>query len=152
VEYKEALSPVEFERLLSSYETEPGKGLPIGSLTSQHWANFYLGALDRFVKERLGRPYCVRYMDDFAVWGDSAAELRAVQSQIEGFLHTELNRQPSRPPVLNAGGKCKTGPLDVSRTSESSKRLFVFPVQLFNLLTLQLLHLVAALPRCLRSY
>jgi hypothetical protein len=30
---------VEFERLLISYETGPGKGLPIGSLTSQHWAN-----------------------------------------------------------------------------------------------------------------
>jgi hypothetical protein len=125
VEYKEALSPVEFERLLRSYETEPGKGLPIGSLTSQHWANFYLDSLDRFVKEMLRCPYYVRYMDDFAVWGDSAPELRAVQSPIEGFLHTELNRSPSRPPALNAGGKCKTGPPSVSRTPESSRRLFV---------------------------
>ena len=59
-----------FERILARHETEAGRGLPIGSLTSQHFANFYLGVLDRFVKEVLRRQFYVRYMDDFAVWGD----------------------------------------------------------------------------------
>ena len=42
-----------FGRIIASYEVAPGRGVPIGSLTSQHFANFYLGWLDRFVKEGL---------------------------------------------------------------------------------------------------
>lgn len=42
----------------------PGKGLPIGSLTSQYFANLYLGELDRFLKDRLRVKGYVRYMDD----------------------------------------------------------------------------------------
>ena len=42
-----------FDRIIASYESAPGRGVPIGSLTSQHFANFYLGWFDRFVKERL---------------------------------------------------------------------------------------------------
>ena len=42
-----------FERIIDTYETEPGHGLPIGNLTSQYFANCYLDPLDRFVKERL---------------------------------------------------------------------------------------------------
>ena len=41
------------QRIIGSFSTTPGRGLPIGSLTSQHFANAYLGALNRFVKERL---------------------------------------------------------------------------------------------------
>ena len=58
-----------FGQILASYETAPGRGLPIGNLTSQHFANFYLDPLDRFVKERLRCRAYVRYMDDFVVWG-----------------------------------------------------------------------------------
>jgi len=41
------------ERIIRSYRGNIGLGIPIGSLTSQHFANFYLGWLDRFVKETL---------------------------------------------------------------------------------------------------
>lgn len=44
-----------FDRILASYQTAPGRGLPIGNLTSQHFANFYLAPLDRFIKEQLHR-------------------------------------------------------------------------------------------------
>lgn len=49
----------------------PGRGLPIGNLTSQHFANFYLGPLDRLVT-RGCQPvgYC-RYMDDILVFHQS---------------------------------------------------------------------------------
>ena len=49
--------------------SERGRGLPIGNLTSQHFANFYLGPVDRLVKREL-RPggYC-RYMDDMLLFG-----------------------------------------------------------------------------------
>lgn len=42
-----------FEQLLDTYQTEPGKGLPIGNLISQHLANFYLGFFDHWIKESL---------------------------------------------------------------------------------------------------
>jgi RNA-directed DNA polymerase len=35
------------KRIIDSYEAQPGKGLPIGSLTSQHFANYYLDGADR---------------------------------------------------------------------------------------------------------
>ncbi len=41
-----------FGRIIASYEVAPGHRVPIGSLTSQHLASFYLGWLDRFVKEK----------------------------------------------------------------------------------------------------
>ena len=52
-----------FQRLLDTYQTKPGKGVPIGNLISQHPANFYLGRFDRWIKEkRLVKRY-LRYMD-----------------------------------------------------------------------------------------
>ena len=62
--------------IVTGFESTPGRGLPIGSLTSQHLANFYLGWLDRFVKEDLKVRGYVRYMDDCALWGDTSRQLR----------------------------------------------------------------------------
>lgn len=90
-----------FDRILASYETAPGRGLPIGNLTSQHFANFYLAPLDRFVKERLQRRCYVRYMDDFVVWGETAAELREVLRQVEDFLTAELKLELKSNVMLN---------------------------------------------------
>jgi len=41
------------------------RGLPIGNLTSQNWANVYLNDLDQFVKHRLRCHAYLRYADDF---------------------------------------------------------------------------------------
>jgi RNA-directed DNA polymerase len=79
-----------FDQVLASYETTSGRGLPIGNLTSQHFANFYLAPLDRCIKERLRREAYVRYMDDFVVWGESGADLRNVWREVETFLAAEL--------------------------------------------------------------
>ena len=79
-----------FDHILASYHTTPGRGLPIGNLTSQHFANFYLSPLDRFLKESLGRRAYVRYMDDFVVWGESGSELRAIYEQVQRFVALEL--------------------------------------------------------------
>ncbi|MBS0656872.1 MAG: group II intron reverse transcriptase domain-containing protein [Verrucomicrobia bacterium] len=56
------------DQLTESWRPGTERGLPIGSLTSQHFANLYLGPLDRFVTERRREGAYVRYMDDFAVW------------------------------------------------------------------------------------
>lgn len=90
-----------FDQVLASYQTAPGRGLPIGNLTSQHFANFYLSPLDRFLKEALLRQAYVRYMDDFVVWGESGAELRAVWREVEAFLTAELRLELKRSVALN---------------------------------------------------
>ena len=45
------------------------RGLPIGNLTSQFWANCYLNPFDHFVKRELGCPGYVRYVDDLLLFG-----------------------------------------------------------------------------------
>jgi retron-type reverse transcriptase len=88
--FKDPLLLGMFDRILASYHTMPGRGLPIGNLTSQHFANFYLSPLDRFLKEELRRMAYVRYMDDFVVWGETGSELRAVCERVREFLAAEL--------------------------------------------------------------
>ncbi len=68
-----------------------GKGMPIGNLTSQHFANLYLGELDHFIKDRLGIKGYVRYMDDFICFADSKKELWDLLSKIDRFVIKNLN-------------------------------------------------------------
>jgi RNA-directed DNA polymerase len=56
---------------------ERARGLPIGNLTSQFWANCYLSAFDHFVKRELRCPAYLRYVDDFLLFGDDKAMLWA---------------------------------------------------------------------------
>jgi retron-type reverse transcriptase len=55
-------------RILTGYSTAVSKGLPIGSLTSQYFANYYLDGLDRHIMEQLKALAHVRYMDDIVMW------------------------------------------------------------------------------------
>lgn len=89
-------------RIIDSYQTAPGRGLPIGSLTSQHLANFYLGWFDRFVKQALGAAGYVRYMDDSVIWGDGSADLRQVLSRCEQFLADDLRLSVKGCPLIAA--------------------------------------------------
>jgi retron-type reverse transcriptase len=62
------------------------RGLPIGNLTSQFFGNVYLNELDHFVKEGMRARCYLRYMDDFAAFGDDKAELHRVRAAMAGFL------------------------------------------------------------------
>jgi retron-type reverse transcriptase len=64
------------------------KGLPIGNLTSQFFANVYLNSLDHFVKEQLGARKYLRYVDDFALFSDDRAFLQDAQTAISAYLET----------------------------------------------------------------
>jgi retron-type reverse transcriptase len=64
------------------------KGLPIGNLTSQVFANYFLNGFDHFVKESLHCRGYVRYVDDFALFADSKAELWQMKKQVEEYLET----------------------------------------------------------------
>ena len=68
----------------------PGRGLPIGNLTSQHFANFYLGPLDRLVTRGLGAGGYVRYMDDVVVLDGSRARLWEIHAAVDAFLRERL--------------------------------------------------------------
>lgn len=76
-----------FYSIIDSYHSDGDKGLPIGNLTSQYFANLYLSPLDHYAKERLKIPYYVRYMDDILLFGSSRDEVRGwteeLSSQIE---------------------------------------------------------------------
>lgn len=72
------------------------RGLPIGNLTSQWWANCYLNPFDQFVKRELGCKGYLRYVDDFLLFGDNKHELlrwrEKVIKRLERFrltLHEE---------------------------------------------------------------
>ncbi len=65
-------------------------GLPIGNLTSQFWANVYLHELDLFVKQDLGCPAYLRYMDDFVLFSDEKAQLHDWKIAIQRFLASHL--------------------------------------------------------------
>lgn len=62
------------------------RGLPIGNLTSQLWANVYLNELDQFVKRRLRCRGYVRYVDDFLLFADGKPQLWAWKEAIRDFL------------------------------------------------------------------
>ncbi|OFZ80661.1 MAG: hypothetical protein A2583_13585 [Bdellovibrionales bacterium RIFOXYD1_FULL_53_11] len=68
----------------------PGKGLPIGNLTSQHYANLYLGELDHFVKEKLQVRAYLRYMDDYLLFHDSKEFLKSALEEIRRFVGSAL--------------------------------------------------------------
>lgn len=79
------------------------KGMPIGNLTSQMFANIYLNELDQFVKRELREKYYIRYMDDFFILHSDKKYLHQLQRTIEYFLDVELklelNRKTSISPV-----------------------------------------------------
>ncbi len=53
------------EDIVTSYATKPGKGIPLGNLTSQVFSNIYLNPFDQFMKRTLRIKEYVRYADDF---------------------------------------------------------------------------------------
>ena len=71
------------DNLFTPYERR--RGLPIGNLTSQLFANVYLDRFDHYVTEVLRAPY-LRYVDDFALFADDRAQLEAWRGRAESFL------------------------------------------------------------------
>ncbi len=62
------------------------RGLPIGNLTSQFFANVYLNGFDHFVKEELKARKYLRYVDDFALFSDDRGFLAEARLAVEEYL------------------------------------------------------------------
>ena len=117
-----------FKQIIDSYHTSPNKGLPIGNLTSQYFANHYLSVADHYAKENLQIPAYVRYMDDIIIWSDDKNDLlllgKEFQQYVSDYLKLEL-----KPFCLNS---CRKGLsflgyrlyLDRVKLSNRSKKRF----------------------------
>ncbi len=78
------------EHVIKSFEVRPGKGIPLGNLTSQLFANVYMNELDQFVKHDLRMKYYVRYADDFVFLSHDRSELSDCLSRVTAFLSGSL--------------------------------------------------------------
>ncbi|MCP4264725.1 MAG: RNA-directed DNA polymerase, partial [Candidatus Brocadiaceae bacterium] len=74
----------------SLFKVAKSKGLPIGNLNSQFFANVYLNLLDQFVKHELKCRYYLRYCDDFVFLSRDRDELTMCKDKIETFLVEKL--------------------------------------------------------------
>ena len=76
--------------IIHSFETKPGKGIPLGNLTSQLFSNIYLNELDQVIKRTWRVKYYLRYADDFVILDIDKAKLEELLPKISDFLNQEL--------------------------------------------------------------
>lgn len=90
-----------FDNLFTPLERR--KGLPIGNLTSQYFANIYLNPLDHYVREKLKCSFYIRYVDDFLLFGnekkaliDSFKKISLFLKEYRLLLHENTQAIPAR--------------------------------------------------------
>jgi retron-type reverse transcriptase len=97
--------PVPEQKSLFTKDNE--RGLPIGNLTSQFWANVYLNELDQFVKRTLQCRQYVRYVDDLVLLHTDVDVLRQWREAIAAFLaerlHLRLREHDAEPQPASRG-------------------------------------------------
>ncbi|MBD5425137.1 MAG: RNA-directed DNA polymerase [Bacteroides sp.] len=86
-----------FNRIIDSHGD--GCGLPIGNLTSQYFANFYLSSVDHYMKEVVKTPVYVRYMDDVIIMAKDKAALLMLMHKYVEFVDKNLNLRV-KPPIV----------------------------------------------------
>lgn len=92
--------------LLAPYSRR--RGLPIGNLTSQFFANIYLNNFDHFVKDTLGCKAYVRYVDDFAVFGRDKKELWEIREEMAEHLQSlRLKLHPAKTRIFPSKTGCE---------------------------------------------
>jgi len=87
--------------ILNNFEGK--KGMPLGNLTSQFFANIYLNDLDYFVKHKLKVDYYIRYVDDFVILHSSKEQLKKWKKEISKILNKELKLKlhPDKSRIIN---------------------------------------------------
>ena len=86
-------------RIVESYQSSPGKGLPIGSLMSQYFANYYLDGSDRFLLNHPCVNAHVRYMDDIVWWCQDKLSAKQVFNELSDYL-AEVCKLHLKPNVI----------------------------------------------------
>ncbi|MBI2507432.1 hypothetical protein HYV89_00590 [Candidatus Woesearchaeota archaeon] len=78
-----------------------GKGMPLGNLTSQFFANVYLNELDQFVKHKLKAKYYIRYVDDFVILHNDKGKLLEYKDKIGKYLmYLKLGLHPTKSNII----------------------------------------------------
>lgn len=77
--------------VIESFSGSPSKGIPLGNLTSQIFANIYLNELDQSVKHKLKVKYYLRYADDFIILDSNKDTLCEYVGILAEFLKDDLN-------------------------------------------------------------
>jgi len=78
------------------------KGMPLGNMTSQFFANLYLNDLDQFVKRKLKMRYYIRYVDDFIILHESKEVLKNCRDKIEKYLkNLRLELHPDKSKIYS---------------------------------------------------
>jgi retron-type reverse transcriptase len=77
------------KEIIFSFQVE--KGIPLGNLTSQYFANIYLNKLDQLIKHKLRIKYYIRYTDDFLILDIDKNKLQRLIHPINQFLNHQLN-------------------------------------------------------------
>ncbi len=104
-------------------------GIPVGSYTSQWYANIYLNQMDMFIKHELRIKKYVRYMDDFILVLPSKEDAQETLEKINQFvtekLHLELNRKTQISPLKNGVNFCgyKIWTTHMKIRTESKRRI-----------------------------
>lgn len=89
-----------FRSLIDGYHVTEGRGLPIGNLTSQYFANHYLSQADHYGKESLGIKGYVRYMDDMVLFDSDKNRLLDTTRCFVAYMEEQLKMR-LHPVVLN---------------------------------------------------
>jgi len=76
--------------IIYSYKTVQDKGVPLGNLTSQLFANIYMNEFDQFVKHELKIKKYIRYTDDFVFVYHDEQFLKEINSKSGNFLWNKL--------------------------------------------------------------
>jgi len=79
-----------FYTIIDSRGDCSGKGIPIGNLTSQFFANYYLSAFDHHFKEKLHVKRYIRYMDDILIFSDNKEELKDMYGEAARYAGEKL--------------------------------------------------------------
>ena len=74
----------------SLFNAQLFSGLPIGNLTSQIFANFYMNQFDHFIKQECAMKYYCRYVDDFVLMHQDKQLLISLIPKIRDFLKKTL--------------------------------------------------------------
>lgn len=87
--------------LIAVFLPSTGRGIPIGNLTSQLFANVFGTAVDRFLAQGLRVKRFVRYMDDIVIVHHSAAHLHAVRQLLQTYCAMDLKMLFSKSYIKN---------------------------------------------------
>lgn len=78
------------DTIIESFSMSPGRGMPLGNLTSQLFASIYMNPLDQYVKRKLNAKYYLRYADDFILLSADPSELMGYFVETNKFLKDRL--------------------------------------------------------------